>query len=562
MELADSRRLTGPNLYLDGPGAVLDVAVGAGERSASSLARVREALLGWLADVGWADALVAGRAWPAGFSLAVCAPIDALYAATEVTEAAFAEASRGPLPPPERAAEVARLRAAIETERQPARRALFAAARARGLNVCGDDQSTTVGMGTGSRTWPNAELPEADAVDWSAVHDVPCALVTGTNGKSTTVRLVAAMARAAGLVPGASSTDWIQVGEALVDRDDWSGPGGARAVLRDARVELAVLETARGGLLRRGLAIPRADVAVITNVGEDHLGEMGVHDLATLTELKFTVRRAAERLVLNADDLRLRERGRSVERPVTWFTREPLAPWLAEHVARGGSAAVVEDGTLSWLEAGERHPLLAVADVPIALGGAARFNVSNALAAAAAALHLGLPLDAVRAGLAGFTSDAESNPGRMNLFELGGARALVDFAHNPHGLRALLAVARELPHERLLVLLGQAGDRSDAAIEELGRLVAAAAPDLVVVKHMDEHRRGRPPGEVVRLIRAALAAGGLYASSVEEAPSELAGVRRALAWARPGDLLLLLSHAERGAVLAEVAARAGQARLG
>lgn len=552
MELSDCRRLTGASLLLDGPGAILDVTLGPEAPPARAVETLRDALRRTLDAVGWGAEQVVTRTWPGGVSVAFTAPLDALYAATEVGEEAFAAARQALAGEgtPALGEARGRLLAAIAKERDPRLVALAEAAAARGKNFCGDDEWTTVGMGRGGRTWPTADLPAVEAVPWEEVHDVPCALVTGTNGKTTTVRLLVAIARAAGRIPGASSTDWIQVGDELLDRDDWSGPGGARAVLKDERVEVAILETARGGLARRGLAIPRADVAVVTNVAADHLGEKGVHDLATLTELKFVVRRAADRLVLNADDPEVRRRGQLLDDPVTWVTARSDDPLVAAHVAAGGAAAWCEEGELCWFDGAAATRLLPVEEVPITLGGAARFNVSNALCAAAAALHLGLGADAVREGLRAFTGDADTNPGRLNDFTVGGVRALVDFAHNPHGMQALFDLAAALPHERLVVLLGQAGDREDDAILELARAVLAARPDLVVVKQMNEYLRGRGEDEVVKLLDAALRDGGLPADRIEHAPSELAAARRALEQARAGDLLLLLCHAQRTEVLA------------
>lgn len=549
MECSDARRLTGPNLFWDHPGAVLDVTLAEG---ADGLAVVRA----WRAQATRAlealglEVRLTERTFSGGVSLALAAPIDALYTATGISEWAFGAAcvvlAGEPAPPFED--DRARLAGELAAERDPRLVALAEAAAARGLNFCGDDEWTTVGMGSRGRTWATPALPSVDEVDWKRLADVPSVLVTGTNGKTTTVRLLETIVRAAGLVPGASTTDWIRVGDELVDEDDWSGPGGARAVLKDERVDVALLETARGGLLRRGLALPRADVAVVTNVAADHLGEMGVHTLADLTEVKFIVRRAAEHLVLNADDPEVRRRGATAQEPVTWVSLDPAQPLIRAHLATGGAAVLLEDGVLVHRTREGREELLDAADVPITLGGVARYNVTNALCAAAAALRLGLPVDAVRRGLADFESDPATNPGRLNQFELGGVRALVDFAHNPHGLQAILAVTAVLPHDRMAVILGQAGDRDDTSIVELARITAAARPDLVVVKRMTGLLRGRTEGEVVRMIDATLRA-HLPPVAIEHAPSELEAVRRALSWARDGDLLLLLCHIERGAVL-------------
>lgn len=554
MELSDCRRLTGPNLHLERAGAVVDVALGAGEDAARCAELLEEAARAALGAVGWKDREVHRRAYRGGFSLAIDAPLDGLYAATEVLEWAFARAAAhlaGEAPrigEPE-GGELADLRAALERERRPELVALEAAARSHGVSFCTDEDWTTVGMGTGSRTFPTGSLPSPAALDWGSVHDVPSAMVTGTNGKTTTVRMLCAMARAAGLTPGSCSTDRIQVGDEVVEEGDWSGPGGARAVVRATGVELCALETARGGLLRRGLGLSRVDAAAITNVAEDHLGEMGVATLEDLVEVKFVVRRAARRLVLCADDAPLRARGaRLVERP-TWVAAGGEDAFLAAARGQGGELLLFEEGRLLHRRGAQSTLLLAAEEAPALLGGAALHNVRNALLAAGLALHLGLAPAAVAAGLRAFEPDARDNPGRLNLFRLGGATALVDFAHNPHGLAAILATAAALPHRRLGLLLGQAGDRDDASLAALAREVARAGPDLVVLKEMEVHRRGRAPGEVVERLRRTLLAEGLAPAALTQADTELAAARAALAWARPGDLLLLLCHAERDAVL-------------
>ncbi len=207
-------------------------------------------------------------------------------------------------------------------------------------------------------------------------------------------------------------------------------------------------------------------------------------------------------------------------------------------IARAGTAG--NDAEIS---------VLPVADAPMTLGGAARYNTANALAAIAAADLLGLPIAAIREGLRLFGHQSTDNPGRLNLFELSGVQAIVDFAHNSHGIQALFATANALPATRRAVLLGQAGDRGDEAVREMTRLVWNAGPDLVVIKEQTEHLRGRQLGEIPAIIEAELRAAGAPADAFRHAPDELRAVRTALEWARPGDLLLLLSHDFRDQVL-------------
>ena len=553
MRLLDSRRLTGPNLLMQGAGAVVEVACDEAEAE-SLVAAWRRRAHEMASRMGWDPVELYARRFEGGASLALAAPIDVLYAACEVNEWALEAAGQdlaGADVDSETAA--ARLQALVAEEQNPALLALRDAADARGVAFLSDDDHASVGLGRGSQTWPVDALPNPAELDWASVHDIPVLLVTGTNGKSTTVRLVAAMVEAAGKTPGVSSTDWIRVGADQLDAGDYSGPGGARAILRDPRTDIAVLETARGGMFRRGLGVRRADAAAVLNVAADHLGEWGVGDLEGLAEGKFVVAKAIDTrgvLVLNADEPPVVARGRSLGLPTCWFGLDARQPDLAAHRAAGGNVCTLDSGTLVLTWDGETHALLDEVDLPISFGGKARFNTSNALAASALAAAAGLPVAAIRAGLRAFESSPEANPGRMNLFEIDGATVLADFAHNPHGFRALFQMARAFDARRTCVLLGQAGDRTDADVRGLCVETAAGHPDLILVKDMPEHLRGREPGAMVALIDAELRRAGVPASRIEHVPSELAAVERALAWAQPGDLLLLLLHAQRSRGLA------------
>jgi cyanophycin synthetase len=538
-------------------GAVLDVALTEDEAvRAISVWRIQVKRM--LHAVGWGLEETAVRRFKGGASLAISAPIDALYSATEINEWAFAAAEAllldNPIADVEENAK--RLRGLIDAEKRPRLLELDRAANERGVAFVTDAEQTSVGLGAGSLTFSTTSLPFAEDVDWSRVHDVPVVLVTGTNGKSTTVRLLGAIARACGTTAGLSTTDWISIGGELVERGDYSGPEGARRVLRDPRVELAVLETARGGILRRGLAVRRADAALITNVGKDHLGEWGVDDLDALAETKFVVGRAIDargRLVLNADDPVLVARAREIGVPQAWFALHASNPRIREQLESGGPAFAQVGDVLSRSNGRAWEPIVNVRDLAFTLSGAARHNVSNALAAIALANTLGLPIDGIARGLAEFRSTPEENPGRLNVFDFGGARVVADFAHNPHGMEALFDMVARLPARRRLVILGQAGDRDDESIRELARIAWRVRPDRVVIKEMQEHLRGRRAGEVTTLLADELVRLGAPASAIVRVPSELDAVRESLSWAEPGDLLLLLLHAQRDAALSLLA---------
>jgi UDP-N-acetylmuramyl tripeptide synthase len=282
------------------------------------------------------------------------------------------------------------------------------------------------------------------------------------------------------------------------------------------------------------------------------LGEFGVQDLRQLAETKLLVAKAIGadgRLVLNADDPVLVESSAAVEAPIAWFSLDAGSAVIRRHTASGGTAAAA-DGDELVLLAGERRDVVSrVKDMPMAAGGAARHNVANALAAIAAAGGLGIPLDAVRTTLCRFGHDPADNPGRANVYEIGGLRIVVDYAHNPHGMAALAATLDRLPSTRRLVMIGQAGDRDDGAIRELARAALALRPDRVVVKEMDAYLRGRAPGEVPALMADELRRAGLPEGGISAPGTELPAVRDALGWARPGDLLVLTLHQDRRQVL-------------
>jgi len=541
IEPSGSRRLTGPNLFLPGFGVVLEAPVE--DSSAAALvsawqASVREI---WEA-LAWPAPVTEVHRYPGFATLAASAPEDALYTACEASETAWAMAVgvQGLTPAEHRP--ILELREMSEAERSPRRLEIAAAAARRGVRFFADDELVSVGSGRGCKVWSVHALPDPSTIGWRDVHDIPVALITGTNGKTTTVRMLSAIAASAGLMAGNTSTDGVQLGGETILEGDYTGGEGARALLRDARVDVAFLEVARGGMLRRGLPVETADAAYVTNIGTDHLGEYGVDTLDRLAQVKLLVSKAtaaAGTLVLNGDDRRLapalnKDRSRAVlvdpqDLPARGFVRH-----------RGRLGLVRQGRFVAWLEQG---------DIPATLGGAATHNVYNALGAMAVATELGIERSAVVEGLSGFASDPQTNPGRGNLFSLGGLRAVVDYAHNPEGLAAILRTAEALRPRRTLVVIGQAGDRDDESIDALADTCLAHDPDFVIIKTMEKYSRGRDATEVSQRILERLRDGGLAASQLALAPDELAAVRDALQWGREGDLLVLLSQADRGAIL-------------
>ncbi len=527
------------------------------------VARMRDAL-------GWPPAALVARVHRRDASLALAAPLDQLLTATEVNEwawlaalvdcghaPAMLQAPGYPAPWDEDSARQT-LRALARAERKPALLALVGAAEARGLTVLIDDDSVSLGIGRGARSWPQAAQPAPGEVDWWVLGDAPVALVTGSNGKTTTTRLLAACVRARGWRTAYTCTDGVYVGTAQRAAGDYSGPAGARAALRAPDIEAAILETARGGLLRRGLAVQHVHVAVVTNISDDHFGEYGVHDLDDLAEVKLSIARALGPqgiLVLNADDALLVRHAAGLQARRAWFALDADAPLLATQRARGEATCGVRAGRLRLQQAQADHDLGPITGMPLAFGGAARYNIANLAAAALAAQALGVGAPVIGEVFARFGSDHADNPGRLQHWSLGGAQIFVDYAHNPEGLHGLLEVATRDRQGRLGLLLGQAGNREDEEIRELARAAAAYRPDRILLKDMSGMLRGRAIGEVPALLRAELGRCGLVAAAVSDCLEEYQAVRELLAWARPGDVLVLPVHgkAERprvGALLA------------
>lgn len=559
MKLLDSRRLTGANLFWDRPSAVIDVAIEG--PSGPVLDAWRQAALKLLDAAGYVDERTADRVFEGGASLLISAPIDALYSMCELNEVAWSHAvslcgqGGGQESAQDFGEHVPRLTRLFDEERNPRLLELQRAARKRGVPFLWDDDLVSVGYGHESITWRADKLPASGSVNWDSVRAVPVAMVTGTNGKSTTVRMTASIMKAAGFRAGLTSTDFIRVGERIIDSGDYSGAGGARMLMRQPDVEMAVLEVARGGLLRRGLGLERADAALITNVASDHLGEYGIHTVEALRDVKFILRRALRRddpLILNADDEGVARYGRALDQRLAWFGLDPESRWMREAIAAGESACFLREGWLVAATPGGTRQIVAAAELPAAMGGVLRYNLSNALAAISLALALGMNDDAIRAGLLGFRGDAEDNPGRGNWFEHEGVRILVDFAHNRHGMNALAQAVHHIGPERVILLLGQAGDRQDRDIEELVRSACAMRPQRLLITELPGYERGRQPFEVPGLIRRYAIEAGFDPDCIELYPGPGVATERALKQARPGDLLVLLALTQREEALERV----------
>lgn len=550
MKLLDSRRLTGLNVTWERPSAIIDVAFQDKEDSELFFNRWRTHVTAMLDAIGWSSEQTISHRFAGGVSMLLSAPIDGLYAAVELAEWAFEVTEREFLNPDvetdkdEFQIHAKLISSLIEDERNPALIDLQKNAHKHDVAFLWDDDEVSVGYGKGSQTWAADKLPAN--IDWSEVHDIPVALITGTNGKTTTVRLSSHILKASGFTVGLSSTDWIGVNNEIIERGDYSGPGGARAILRQKSIDVAVLETARGGLLRRGLGVQRADVALITNISEDHLGDFGSQNLQELFELKWIVMQALDEnsiAVLNADDPMLVERSDELLKPqVCWFSMDVKNPKVYEQISNGGKVTTVENGNIIRYDGKHWHTLCAIASVPITLNGIAKHNVANALAAVSLCNALGVKDDAIVSGLESMTSN--ENPGRCNLFRVNGCEVLLDFAHNPDAMNGIFEIARHHPAKRRVLCFGQAGDRTDGLIKQLARGAWSIGLDRIIISELGAYTRGRKTGEVYALLREELLRVGARDNQISYHQKESESLDEALTWAQPGDLVIMLALGE------------------
>ncbi|HYE28041.1 MAG TPA: cyanophycin synthetase [Allosphingosinicella sp.] len=378
---------------------------------------------------------------------------------------------------------------------------------------------------------------------------VPIIAITGTNGKSTVGRMVKHILRYTGCTVGLTSTTGVYINDVLAHEGDATGPRSARMILRDPTVDVAVLETARGGLLREGLAYEQADIGVCLNVTADHLGLKGIDTVDDLAEVKSVVVEAVRRnghSVLNADDPLTVRMARRARGRLIWFSLNggaEMSPMLREHVDEGGMAVVreagPEGGTLVLYDDARRELIMKVDDIPATLHGMAEFNVANALAAIAIALAQQVPILTIRSAMSQFSSTFEQNPGRLNVHDSHGFRVIVDYAHNAAGLEALGKVVMGLSHryKRTIGCVSMAGDRRDEDIRELGRIAAGIFDELIFRE--DPYTRGRPGGEVMGLLRAGALEAGRTEEHLHLIAGEAASTAAALAMGRPGDLIVI-----------------------
>ena len=537
MRVETVHRITGLHLLLDDTGAAAWLEFEAGDDWSQMRASLLERVHIASEHAGFGKPPILEHHYKGGVALALKAEPDSLYTMCSVLEWATSEDD-----------ESGELWDAIlsekATEERPRLNACHAWARSRGLPALDDEDAFTLGMGKHATTWPLDNLPSDKELEEANAQAIPLAYLTGTNGKTTTTRMVARIAQMSSLKPGNTSSDGIIVDGQPIEEGDWTGPGAARMVLRHPDVDVALLETARGGLMRRGLVLPNADVALVTNISADHLGQWGILDVHDLADAKLVVARSLKpggTLILNKDCPIL---GAAFERmdasfkdniDVVWFStqedahKDGLAGWLE------GDEIVLRTGTNTELR-------LAVKSIPLTLGGTALHNIQNAIAASIVALQLKFPESGIEKGLSSLKPNVDDSRGRSNLYSVDNKYLLLDFAHNPGGLKMMAELSKRWPAGGRYFLMGQAGDRTTALVEELAEEAVAIGLDHVVVKNLPGHAYERDPNEVAQCQVEALYKAGQKEGSVTHVADEVEAAEALIDMADEKSLIFLMAH--------------------
>jgi len=368
----------------------------------------------------------------------------------------------------------------------------------------------------------------------------PIVAVTGTNGKTTTVRMINHILSCWGKNTGMTCTDGIYIGNKVIQRGDCSGFRSARTVLFDPEVEAAVLEIARGGLIRDGLAYEEADVGIITNITGDHLGLDGINTIEDLAFVKSLVIEQVKKdgfSVLNADDLTTVQLKDRANGNIIFFSTAEDNLILRKHLGQGGHGVFIKDGAIFLAHRDDIKYLVKVKDIPATLGGRARHNIQNALAAAAACWALGVPLRVIARALREFECNETHNPGRMNIMEMEGFQVMLDYAHNPAGLEAAINTAKLLKPTRMVGIIASPGDRRDQDIIALGYIAGKGFQRLIIKE--DKDLRNRKPGEVANLLMRGALSAGLKKEKIEIILQEEEAIARGIENALEGDLIAI-----------------------
>ncbi|APM41032.1 cyanophycin synthetase [Clostridium kluyveri] len=369
---------------------------------------------------------------------------------------------------------------------------------------------------------------------------IPLVSVTGTNGKTTTTRLIAHILSKARYKVGMTTTGGIYIDNKCLCRGDTTGYLSAKTVLENEEVEAAVLETARGGIIKKGLAYDLADVAVITNITEDHLGIDGIYSLEDLAYVKALVGEAVKKkgyVVLNADDLVSKNIINRMKSNIIMFSKDKNNLILRNNINMGGYGVYIDQSIMYLEKKNKIIPIISVEDIKISLGGKLVYNIENAMAACAAAIGLNIDYSVIKEGLKSFYCDACFNPGRFNVYDLNGVKVVLDYGHNVEGYKSVINAAKNFNYKRLVGIIGVPGDRNDESVEKVGR-IAGKSFDYIYIKE-DKDKRGRKSGTIASILKKGIIKTGFSTKKVETILNEKMALEKAINTAKEGDFIII-----------------------
>ncbi len=541
-----STRLFGANSFFENPGAVLDVPVTDNQDELVQLILLE--LKRVLPVLGWEENYQSGyKKYSMGIRFAISAPFDLLWAATDLVEYIWLSVRHKFEFGEFLSLDVAKthMLPIIDKQTNLAYRKVYQEAKERKLNVFEDGTSVVIGSGKYAYTVPFANL-SYDDIPWGKIREIPAVLVTGTNGKTTTVRLTRFICKQAGKIVGYCSSDWIMVDDTIIEKGDLSGPSGNQGVMMNPKVEVAVLEVARGGLLRRGILTNFVKSATVTNVSEDHLHEDGVDTLKELAEAKALVYKGVAPdgyAVINLDDKLMREHTKNLQLKKIYITRDITNPEYTAYLVDAQYVCYTDKNAFYWRDKNSDQLVGTFANTPITVNGHASHNVENALHAIALSFTLGNDIAQIGQALSQYENTAENNQGRANVFEYNGGKIIVDFAHNAAGFEAMVGLVKSYVTNggRLGILMGNTGNRMSLT-DKITDAVISGQPDFVVIKELTTYLRGTEPGAVVRQIEEMLIAKGMDKKNIQLVDNEFDGLDVAINFVKPGDAFLFIAH--------------------
>lgn len=505
------RILAGTNVFFSDVGAIAEFHT-KDSRLAEFAKDYEEMVRKILDDLGWDDVPLHAKLFSNGIVLAFPTEFDLTYAGCKILTVAFdlILPKYNQLPPLDFAEELDYLEYVIRQERYMTLRNVYRESKARDLNMYVNGKVITIGSGKGAYT-ANIDEIGFDDVPWDDISEIPSVMVTGTNGKTTTVRLTSFISQHAGKVVGYCSTDWVMINGEVVSEGDLSGPNGNRTVMTNPTVEAAVLEVARGGIVKRGLATSHVNGAVVMNVSEDHLGVNGIDTVMDLAKAKFTVQNAVRphgHNVINLDDELSREFIKSVPCARAFFSQKLSLDEMKSYLELAEDyICYIENDSFVVYRHGEKHVIAEVNKVDLTYNGIAKHNIENVLAAICLSIELGRNYEEISAGLLAFRNDIH-NHGRFNMFEINGhpgSKIFVDYGHNLASVDNMLKFARSIADEqtKLTVLLGFSGDRK-FLVDAVAKSAVEHKVDNVIIKLFTSHLRGAEVGELAQLMQERL----------------------------------------------------------